>query len=140
MRTYSEYINEGFFSWIKNLIKSLFTDDTSDETKEYTNNSLQKIKKINSELIKPTEKIISKNNALEFINEITKYKNELLRKNVISEEEGIKWELLMLSIKIRIANDNNDKKLYKNLKTSFNNLIKKPEVKKIAQELTKEIK
>lgn len=124
MKKYTEFLSECFLSWINSMLKSLFSDNTSEETKSYTNNSLKQIKSINGELIGPTEDIISEKDPMKILNLFSKYKNELLNKKIITSEEGIKWELLLLSIKIRIASDNKDTKTFKKLKTVFDKLIK----------------
>ena len=139
MKKYTEFLSEGFLSWISSMLKSLFSDNTSEETKSYANDSLKQIKYINSELIEPTEDIISEKDPMKFLNLFSKYKTELLNKKIITSEEGIKWELLLLSIKIRIASDNKDTKTVKKLKTVFDKLTKKPEVKKITKEILQKL-
>lgn len=142
MKTYTEYyINEGFWSWLGNLIKSLFTDDTTEETKNYTKTSLKVIQDSNKKLIKPAEDILSKTSKLkaeEFIKELKNSSNKLVNDKIMTEDESVKYQLTILSIGIRIKNDSKETDYVKELKTYFDELAKNNTT--LAKELTKELK
>ena len=142
MKTYTEYyINEGFWSWLGSLIKSLFTDDTTEETKNYTKTSLKVIQDSNKKLIKPAEDILSKTSKLkgeEFIKELKDSSNKLVNDKIMTEDESVKYQLTILSIAIRIKNDSKETDYVKELKTYFDELAKNNT--NLAKELTKELK
>lgn len=142
MKTYTEYyINEGFWSWLGSLIKSLFTDDTTEETKNYTKTSLKVIQDSNKKLIKPAEDILSKTSkfkAEEFIKELKDSSNKLVNDKIMTEDESVKYQLTILSIAIRIKNDSKETDYVKELKTYFDELAKNNT--NLAKELTKELK
>lgn len=142
MKTYTEYyINEGFWSWLGSLIKSLFTDDTTEETKNYTKTSLKVIQDSNKKLIKPAEDILSKTlklKAKEFIKELKDSSNKLVNDKIMTEDESVKYQLTILSIAIRIKNDSKETDYVKELKTYFDELAKNNT--NLAKELTKELK
>ena len=107
--SFNRAINEGFWSWLGDLIKSMFTD-SSKETKDfgeaifkyYDNNFDKKVADYNKKLFK--EKNVDK-----FIKLVDKMYKELIDKKILSEDEAIQWAIGSLSIKGRILEDEGKK-------------------------------
>lgn len=135
--SFNRAINEGFWSWLGDLIKSMFTD-ASKETKDfgesifkyYDNNFDKKVADYNKKLFK--EKNVDK-----FIALVDEMYEELIDKKILSEDEAIQWAIGSLSIKGRILEDVGKKSDVKKITNKINEYSKKN--KKAAQDFTNEI-
>ena len=135
--SFNRAINEGFWSWLGELIKSLFSD-SSKETKDYgesvfkyyNDNFGKKLDNYNKQLFK--EKNIDK-----FIEIVDNTYKELIDKKILSEDDALKWVLGVLSTKIRMLNDANQVNDVKKLTEKYNEYSKRNE--KITNEFTEEI-
>ena len=135
--SFNRAINEGFWSWLGDLIKSMFTD-SSKETKDfgeaifkyYDNNFDKKVADYNKKLFK--EKNVDK-----FIKLVDEMYKELIDKKILPEDEAIQWAIGSLSIKGRILEDEGKKSDVKKIKDKIDEYSKKnPEA---AQKFTNEI-
>lgn len=135
--SFNRVINEGFFAWLGDLIKSMFTD-SSKETKDfgesvfkyYDDNFDKKVADYNKKLFK--EKDTDK-----FIALVDEMYQELIDKKILDEADAIKWAIGNLSIKGRILNDEGKKSDVKKIKDKIDEYSKKN--KQAAQEFTDEI-
>lgn len=135
-----DIVNEGFWSWLGGLIKSMFTDDTSDETKDYTKKGLKNVENINKKFSKPCMKLLKNvagKNAKKFIDEVNKEIDILKKDKSLKDEDIIKLKLTIYSIAIRICNDAKKTGSVKILKEEFDKLAK--ENVDLAKALSKEI-
>ena len=81
-------INEGFWSWLGNLIKSLFTDDTSKETKEYCGKALTYFREEWGDNVeKLTTKLLNDKDVKRFLENVEKERVRLVKSHVFKEEE-----------------------------------------------------
>lgn len=135
--SFNRAINEGFWSWLGDLIKSMFTD-SSKETKDfgeaifkyYDNNFDKKVADYNKKLFK--EKNVDK-----FIDLVDEMYEELIDKKILSEDEAIQWAIGSLSIKGRILEDEGKTSDVEKINNKINKYSEKN--KKAAQEFTGEI-
>lgn len=135
-----DIVNEGFWSWLGSLIKSMFTDDTSNETKDYTKKGLQNIENINKKFSKPCMKLLKNvagKNPKKFIDDVNKEIDILKKDKSLKDEDIIKLKLTIYSIAIRICNDAKKNGSVKILKEEFDKLAK--ENVDLAKALSKEI-
>ena len=135
--SFNRAINEGFWSWLGDLIKSMFTD-SSKETKDfgesvfkyYDNNFDKKVADYNKKLFK--EKNVDK-----FIKLVDEMYEELIDKKILSEVEAIQWAIGNLSIKGRILKDEGKTSDVEKINNKINKYSEKNE--KAAQEFANEI-
>ena len=135
--SFNRAINEGFWSWLGDLIKSMFTD-SSKETKDfgesvfkyYDNNFDKKVADYNKKLFK--EKNVDK-----FIDLVDEMYEELIDKKILSEVEAIQWAIGNLSIKGRILKDEGKTSDVEKINNKINKYSEKNE--KAAQEFANEI-
>ncbi len=135
-----DIVNEGFWSWLGGLIKSMFTDDTSDETKDYTKKGLKNVENINKKFSKPCMKLLKNvagKNPKKFIDDVNKEIDVLKKDKSLKDEDIIKLKLTIYSIAIRICNDAKKTGSVKILKEEFDKLAK--ENVDLAKALSKEI-
>lgn len=136
--SFNHAINEGFWAWLGDLIKSMFTD-SSKETKDYgesvfkyyDDNFDKKVADYNTKLFK--EKDVDK-----FIALVDEMYQELIDKKILDEADAIKWAIGNLSIKGRILTDEGKNSDVQKIKDKIDEYSKKN--KKAAQEFTDEIK
>lgn len=135
--SFNRVINEGFWAWLGDLIKSMFTD-SSKETKDfgesvfkyYDDNFDKKVADYNKKLFK--EKDVDK-----FIALVDEMYQELIDKKILDEADAIKWAIGNLSIKGRILTDEGKKSDVQKIKDKIDEYSKKN--KQAAQEFTDEI-
>ena len=135
--SFNRAINEGFWSWLGDLIKSMFTDSTI-ETKDfgesvfkyYDNNFDKKVADYNKKLFK-------ENNVDKFIDLVDEMYEELIDKKILSEVEAIQWAIGSLSIKGRILKDEGKNSDVKKIENKINEYSEKN--KKAAQDFTDDI-
>ena len=139
MKTYTNYynneINEGLFSWLGKFFNWLFTDETSEETKNFTKGAIKTASKTFSEdEVKQMQNLLKEKDPKKFEEQLAQYRKSQFEKD---ETKGDEWEMILLSIKIRLANDEKDKKTVELLIKRFHELKKKnPETgKKLAAEI-----
>ena len=142
MKTYTNYYNtqidEGLFSWLGKFFNWLFTDETSEDTKKFTKGAIKTASKTFSEdEVKQMQNLLKEKDTKKFEEQIANYRKEQFKDD---ETKGDEWEMILLSIKIRLSNDEKDKKTVEELTKRFHELIKKnPETgKKLASEIKKE--
>ena len=139
MKTYTNYynneINEGLFSWLGKFFNWLFTDETSEETKNFTKGAIKTASKTFSEdEVKQMQNLLKEKDPKKFEEQLAQYRKSQFEKD---ETKGDEWEMILLSIKIRLANDEKDKKTVELLTKRFHELTKNnPEIgKKLAAEI-----
>ena len=100
-------INEGFWSWLGDLIKSLFTDDTSKETKEYCGKALTYFREEWGDNVeKLTTKLLNDKDVKRFLENVEKERVRLVKSNVFKEEEqSYCWAIFTLKQKIKLLTD-----------------------------------
>lgn len=142
MKQYTNYYNridEGFWSWLGSLIKSLFTDDTSDDTKEYVEKTLKFSKdNFTDKQFKQMQKALQENNVDKFQKLIDEYIHS--KEFDADESKSEEWEMCVLSMKIRLLADEKNTDAVKELTERFHKLSEKnPRLgKKLAAEIKKE--
>ena len=100
-------INEGFWSWLGSLIKSLFSDNTSKETKEYCGKALTYFKEEWGDNVeKLTTKLLNDKDVKRFLENVEKERVRLVKSNVFKEEEqSYCWAIFTLKQKIKLLTD-----------------------------------
>ena len=100
-------INEGFWSWLGDLIKSLFTDDTSKETKEYCGKALTYFREEwGDDVEKLTTKLLQEKDVKKFLKRVEEERVKLLEsKKIKDEEQSYCWAIFTLKQKIKLLTD-----------------------------------
>ena len=100
-------INEGFWSWLGGLIKSLFTDDTSKETKEYCGKALTYFREEWGDNVeKLTTKLLNDKDVKRFLENVENERVRLIKSHVFKEEEqSYCWAIFTLKQKIKLLTD-----------------------------------
>lgn len=146
MKTFINYceeqqINEGFWQWLLNLIKSLFEDDPDISLKTQTkaiaatrllhdiipNNSTltPKGEQITRyEIDNETQRILKEKSSTDFINHLESFGNKLLLNNVYDEKKLITWKLTTLYMGIMLATDKKRKQDADILQKHYDNIAK----------------
>lgn len=106
-QSFNRVINEGFWSWLGDLIKSLFTDDTSKETKEYCGKALTYFREEWGDNVeKLTTKLLNDKDVKRFLENVEKERVRLVKSNVFKEEEqSYCWAIFTLKQKIKLLTD-----------------------------------
>ena len=106
-QSFNRIINEGFWSWLGDLIKSLFTDDTSKETKEYCGKALTYFREEWGDNVeKLTTKLLNDKDVKRFLENVEKERVRLVKSNVFKEEEqSYCWAIFTLKQKIKLLTD-----------------------------------
>lgn len=106
-QSFNRIINESFWSWLGDLIKSLFTDDTSKETKEYCGKALTYFREEWGDNVeKLTTKLLNDKDVKRFLENVEKERVRLVKNNVFKEEEqSYCWAIFTLKQKIKLLTD-----------------------------------
>lgn len=100
-------INEGFWSWLGDLIKSLFSDDTSKETKEYCGKALTYFREEwGDDVEKITTKLLQEKDVKKFLKRVEEERVKLVEsKKIKDEEQSYCWAIFTLKQKIKLLTD-----------------------------------
>lgn len=100
-------INEGFWSWLGDLIKSLFSDDTSKETKEYCGKALTYFREEwGDDVEKLTTKLLQEKDVKKFLKRVEEERVKLVEsKKIKDEEQSYCWAIFTLKQKIKLLTD-----------------------------------
>lgn len=106
-QSFNRVINEGFWSWLGDLIKSLFSDDTSKETKEYCGKALTYFREEwGDEVEKLTTKLLQEKDVKKFLEKVEQERVKLVKNNTFKDEEqSYCWAIFTLKQKIKLLTD-----------------------------------
>lgn len=106
-QSFDRVINEGFWSWLGDLIKSLFSDDTSKETKEYCGKALTYFREEwGDEVEKLTTKLLQEKDVKKFLEKVEQERVKLVKNNTFKDEEqSYCWAIFTLKQKIKLLTD-----------------------------------
>lgn len=106
-QSFDRVINEGFWSWLGDLIKSLFSDDTSKETKDYIGKSLAYFREEwGEESEKITTNLLQEKDVKKFLKRVEEERVKLLdSKKIKDEKQSYCWAIFTLKQKIKLLTD-----------------------------------
>ena len=104
---YEEEINEGFWSWFGDLIKSMFTD-TSKETRNFGESIFKYYDdNFDTNVVDYNKKIFKEKDTNKFIALTDEMYQNFIDKKILDKDEAIQWAIGNLNIKYRILKDEN---------------------------------
>jgi hypothetical protein len=106
-QSFDRIVTEGFWSWLGDLIKSLFSDDTSKETKDYISKTLTYFREEwGEDAEKITTKLLQEKDVKKFLKRVEEERVKLLdSKKIKDEEQSYCWAIFTLKQKIKLLTD-----------------------------------